>query len=995
MTAFLHRKEYQHNRPTTFQHRAWDTAPTLRWLGAIVICTLFLCFIGADVRAQKLHFDRLTIAEGLSSNSVYSILQESQGALLFGTLDGLNRYDGYTISSYDADKKTNGSVSNSRVTFMFEDKLHQLWLYDEFTGTMTRHNTALDDYSSYDLNLLADNGDMATLFAAHEDKDGNICVQSVRGITLCYQLRTDAFRREPEAPERVLSIANDPKWEHLLPAFDEHLKHRSGTSSLDHLSIKEIIRDVEGRYWIATEFDGLYTATEQNGRFEFISHLHTNDKFHKIESEQINDLYEDSSNVIWIATRNYGLYRYTPFKLKFNLLDEVVVDQERRAIGTVRAIAEDMHGNLWIGTSGEGLLRVIPTLDTARQYLPVTGNEHGIGSRFIRSLWLDEYNELWVGHYGGFSKYRKATADFKQYVPTIPSNEEVRVYDFKKGTSDNLWIAAWDVILKYNVSNDTYDFIARSMTDAAGFKNQNIREVEVDDAGDLWLAAGEKGLSIYNKATNRFININHHGGISDELPSSNIFDIHKDTKGNVWLSTANGLCLFDPATLNCQTYNMADGLPSRLIYGVLEDDRGCLWMSTTKGISKFDMRTRTFRNYDVSDGLQSNEFTENAFFKNEKGIMFFGGIKGLNYFDPNHVPDNQNPPKLAVTGIKVYDQPLTEVAVLNSWSIQNELSSHGEIFLSAGQNSISFEFAAYHFVEPLKNKYAFMLEGFDNDWTYRDANARFANYTNLEPGTYYFLLKASNSDGVWTGEPLRLKIVLDPPFYATSWFILSSLLGLLSIGVWGYKKRIAVLKKQQTVKSARLESELNFLKSQVNPHFLFNTLNNIYALCQVNSVNAAPMVGKISEMMRYMIYDCNAPRVSLKKEIDYLQNYIDLNQLKTNRPLKVSFRLEGEIGAHKIAPLLLINFLENSFKHGDLHSNRHGFIDLRLSIEDTKLTFMLANSFKNQTDPQEDHQGIGLENVKSRLSLLYPDKYKLRIEKKMTSFEVELKLELD
>jgi LytS/YehU family sensor histidine kinase len=204
-----------------------------------------------------------------------------------------------------------------------------------------------------------------------------------------------------------------------------------------------------------------------------------------------------------------------------------------------------------------------------------------------------------------------------------------------------------------------------------------------------------------------------------------------------------------------------------------------------------------------------------------------------------------------------------------------------------------------------------------------------------------------------------------------------------------------VVKKQQGMKSIQLESELNFLKSQVNPHFLFNTLNNIYALCQVNSRNAAPMVGKVSEMMRYMIYDCNARLVFLQKEIEYLQNYIDLNLLKTNKKLNVSFEVQGDVSELKIAPLLLINFLENSFKHGNAYSNSNGFIDTKIIIGQTEMILTIVNSFNGQRIKKSIHHGIGIENVKHRLDLLYPGRYKLRIEQKIGTFEVELKLQLD
>ncbi len=192
-----------------------------------------------------------------------------------------------------------------------------------------------------------------------------------------------------------------------------------------------------------------------------------------------------------------------------------------------------------------------------------------------------------------------------------------------------------------------------------------------------------------------------------------------------------------------------------------------------------------------------------------------------------------------------------------------------------------------------------------------------------------------------------------------------------------------------------LESELNFLKSQLNPHFLFNSLNNVYALCQLNSQNAVPMVGKLSKMMRYMMYDCTSDRVPLSNEIDYLQNYIELNRLKTDKDLNVQVLIEGDPGNTKIVPLLLINFLENSFKHGDVHFDREGYIFIQICIKENEMTFLISNTFRDKIQSIGTKQGIGLENVKQRLNLLYPLRHHLKVTKNHAIFEVELKLELD
>jgi ligand-binding sensor domain-containing protein len=958
----------------------------------ILLTIVMLHLFSATIRGQQIRFDQMSIEEGLSSNSIYTIFQDSYGVIWVGTLDGLNRYDGYEIKVFKHDNLKKRSLSNNRTTQIYEDRRHQLWLYDEFSSIMTRYIRDKDEFSSYYLDKIV-GADLRTLDSLYENDEGKLCIRSIDGYYLQFNEGEDNFEFIKSDTIRMLAWQRENKWTRLLKAFNRYLVNSKSTFDSNTIGIRKIIKDSQGRCWIATRYDGLYSAIENN-EFEFVSHRHTTEKDKYINSEDIHDIYEDRSSVVWIGTKNSGLYRYSRHKYKFDQISDLQSSSGALHLGTLRAITQDARKNIWIGTNDQGLIRIDPSGKTGKLYKPRPGDPTSVGHRFIRALWTDEKQNVWIGHYNGFSRYRPDTDNFVQYFPRSESKEEIRVYDFKKGEGNKIWMAGWDVILRFDRETKQYDIISRSDSRELKFSNDNIRDLELDDEGQLEMAVGEKGISLYDKVKNQFITVRYIPSSAKGLPSNNIFDVFKDGQGNVWLATADGLCHLDPERLTCETFTTNEGLPSNLVYGILEDKKGNLWFSTTKGISKFDVLHNVFRNYSVSDGLQSNEFTENAFYQNGDGVMFFGGINGLNFFHPDSVVDNPYTPQVAITRLKVFDQPLSEVAVFSETDLNEKLKDQKTIVLTPDQRSVSFEFVAYHYVNPQKNRYAFMLEGFDESWTYRDANVRFANYTNLEPGKYVFRIRASNSDGIWSDDT-RLIIVIEQPFYTSQWFVITGTILLTTLGVFLYRWRIATVKRQQSKKSIQLESELNFLKSQVNPHFLFNTLNNIYALCQVNSRNAAPMVGKISEMMRYMIYDCTSDLVPLQKELDYLNNYIDLNQLKSNRKLNASIEVIGNPDGLKIAPLLLINFLENSFKHGDLNQNGDGFIKVRLAIQGLGLSFSVSNSFRDSPTAKREQTGIGLDNVKHRLSLLYPGRYSLRIDKNNSIFEVELELRLD
>lgn len=204
------------------------------------------------------------------------------------------------------------------------------------------------------------------------------------------------------------------------------------------------------------------------------------------------------------------------------------------------------------------------------------------------------------------------------------------------------------------------------------------------------------------------------------------------------------------------------------------------------------------------------------------------------------------------------------------------------------------------------------------------------------------------------------------------------------------------LGERQELETQTMQSELRFLKSQINPHFLFNTLNNLYALTLKKSDKAPEIVIKLSEMMRYMLYECNEKQVPLQKEINYLRNYLDLERLRQHEGIAISFAVDGAIDDQQIAPLLFIPFLENSFKHGLNNQLKTGFVDIKLLVEGKQIDFYIENS-KGQTIPRSDNRpsgGIGLVNVRRRLNLLYPDRYRLQVSNNPNTFAVQLSIEL-
>ncbi len=198
--------------------------------------------------------------------------------------------------------------------------------------------------------------------------------------------------------------------------------------------------------------------------------------------------------------------------------------------------------------------------------------------------------------------------------------------------------------------------------------------------------------------------------------------------------------------------------------------------------------------------------------------------------------------------------------------------------------------------------------------------------------------------------------------------------------------------KRKEIENEKLTAELTFLKAQINPHFLFNTLNNLYYLAFTNSPNTTEVIAKLSQMMRYMIYDSDHEKVMLSKEIEYIENYISLEKLRLNNQIPINFTVEGNTNQVKIVPLILITFLENAFKHGISNNSTNAYIFLKISVQNNELIYTVENSklaAKNQ-----EKSGIGLQNVNRRLALSYPQKHQLEVFDLENDYKICLTLDI-
>ncbi len=506
----------------------------------------------------------------------------------------------------------------------------------------------------------------------------------------------------------------------------------------------------------------------------------------EIQNDRVYSLYEDNTGILWIGTYAHGVYEYDK---NYNHFQHYLKDPVRRE--DVFSILEDNDGELWIGTLTDGLIRINRDKNTTLSYLHDARSSNCISSNSVMALCQTTDGFIWIGTLnGGLNRFDKVTGKFTHYTVNggngggnLSSNDITSLFEDSK---KNLWIGnGGGGIDCFNKKTNSFMHYKLIENNPNILGEQSVTVFREDKNGSIWIGT-LRGMYEYIPSKKSCV---WYKNIPEDLQKKKteasikaIQSIYFDDKGNMWIGTSrSGLISYNFNTNQADYYTTQDGLPDNVIYGILPDENGTLWLSTNNGISNFNPTTRRAKNFDANNGLQSNEFNTGAYCRNLKGEMFFGGINGFNIISPADIEQNKHIPPVYITSFKVFD---------NTLPLSDPVNDLDTVKLSYFQNFFSFEFVALNYVDPEKNQYAFMLEGFDKNWHMVNANRRYAGYSNLNPGTYILQIKASNNDGIWNINGTKLIIIITPPFWMEWWFATILILIIVAILYIIYKYRV-------------------------------------------------------------------------------------------------------------------------------------------------------------------------------------------------------------
>ncbi|MES2277536.1 MAG: two-component regulator propeller domain-containing protein [Bacteroidota bacterium] len=781
---------------------------THRQLKYHIVTKLFLVLLFVCLQAKaadKEPIEYLSIENGLSNNSVTSIFQDHYGFMWFGTYDGLNRYDGYSFKVFKNRWGDEGSLINNHIICIAEDHGNRIWVgtekgvvyYNYFDSKIYPvyyrpiNQTKLRKVISR-INSLVTDADGNLYMATEENgllicKKGNtVCEQVVRrdnttaynlqkllidkknrlwvfinGLGLCrYNAGLKKIILTNSEVSGVNCLTDDARSTVIWMGTEGGLfKYDIAKNKVDNLShagykltnrnIMHLHLDKQERVWIATDGGGVNILDPATGK---VNYMLPGEQKGALSSGSVYDIYEDNDARKWIATLRGGLNIIDYKNHQFKSITHDPQNKNSLINNFTRSFCEDADRNIWIGTAGGGLSFWNTKLNTYTNYKHNESEPNSLSSDFVMSIVNDHQNNVWIATFnGGINLFNKNSHTFKHYscYNTVNKGEDRNAWRLFQDSQLNLWASATrgGALYLYNQTKDRFDMFDNRLI--------NVNCFWEDKSGTLWAGTNSELVKIDVK--------NKHHQITQL--SSAVYAIHEDKHGDLWIGTdGGGLLLFNRKNKKFIRYTETDGLADNAVINILEDNSGSLWLSTYNGISKFNTRAKTFKNYYASDGLQSNQFNYNAALKLQSGEFLFGGIKGFNRFNPDSVQTTVSAPKVFLTGFRVNNVPVEDDSRYKGKGAINLES----ITIPYDKAVISVDFVAVEYSFPDKISYAYYLEGWDHVWN-NSGKVKIANYSRLNEGSYTLRIKATNSDGVWSGNQRVVYITVLPPWYRTWW----------------------------------------------------------------------------------------------------------------------------------------------------------------------------------------------------------------------------------
>ena len=1026
--------------------------------------------------------------DSISSNLIFDITGDERGNLWIGTTgNGLNYFDQSTgkFTQFKNEKNNDKSLSNNHVTNVFLDKKSRLWVgTNGGLNMMDLRKPPEERYFQHfnpELKPFEKGWDGKSIHAIFEDSRQQLWIGAHNGL---YRLSRDEngdiyfklSNNEIGLPDlSIRSIIENRHGDLVLGSSNGlyHLKKYSHGGEVKKIYDGDFIDlkiDANDNIWAGTSA-GLYQFSNSSKKdlpkYENI-YTSNSDNRNSLNKNIVQTIFLDRTGIIWVGTNGGGLNKFDPERKQFKHIKRTM-NPGSLGYDKIRAMFEDSNGVLWIGTEGGGL-NMLPSESKGEDYSGFHYFKDVKKIFAITEIESDNKKTLLIGGDNAPSLFQlditdPNNIDLDKFEPIL--DIEQSVFSLLQDSQGTIWTGTYNGGVyrwKPKLGENTFEkenFI-NNPDDASTISSNIIRYIYEDSKGNIWFATGD-GLCMLSKNESfkdrpKFMVYKSDNDEPSSISHNYILSLFEDSNETLWVGTfGGGLNKFIPSTdrltARFKSYSEDSGLPNNVIKGILEDDNKNLWLSTNQGLSRFNIDSESFKNYDLDDGLQSSEFQELAFLKRKNGEMLFGGINGFNAFFPENISENTFEAETVVTKFSVSNNPIKIGEELNGRVLtETDINDSKELELKFSENSFAFEFASLHYASPRKNQFAYMLEGFDEDWVKTDFNKRFATYTNIEPGVYKFKVKASNNDGIWDSSPTELEIKVIPPFWRTN--LAYAFYGLLAIGLlwlfWRYtfirttekhQLELEHLEKENSEEIQRMKLEfftnishefrtpLTLIKGPLEylqkkgDILKYNKVKEQYGLMQKNTDYLMRLVNQLLDFrimgqgkMRLVVRNSNITEFirEVGEPFQFLahKNFIDFEVISSHKRLLTWFD-------HDALEKIVNNLLSNAFKFTpnqgriciyisegkdytgvdlpQLPSDMSNYVIIQITdsgsgIPKNKLTYIFERFYVEKDKGQKNLNGagIGLSFVKNLVELHLGSISVTSIPEKETNFIVAL-----
>ncbi len=928
----------------------------------ISFLVFFYAFSAFAQKSKELWFRPIHSIPNFSPSFNYFIHQDREGFVWIGSTAGLNRYDGSNVKIYNTG---NSNLADDNILSNFiEDNEGNIW----FSTTTALHcyQRATDKFEY----ILADSlpGQPKIIHAFFLEKNSFLWYSTNDGIYR-YDIKNEKAKQVIDGPARwcvvdttsngdvvflykkgTIAKSGFKYWKinkgeavEELPWFDDD----------NQKEIPQIINDIitiEGISWVGTDKglikwdrnkkiwkiitehkyqrcwlaqwgknklvgwswrDGLFIFDISNNSIEeiIIQSLEQTDLIY----QKYFDLYVDHAENLWIPFRNSGLMVANLNKTKFRSIKKNTTINGKYTHYSYLSFLEDKDGTIWHGSNTAGLLHINGKGRVTQQFMPDANDPR---SQWVTSMAYGKGDRIWVSSRGGLSFFDSRQTPIKFISVKESNNPKVL---------DAIQLA------------NSFQGLLLTTANAGIFRidetESNPKLVKVWDVGSPFTAIYEdSNRNVYASRNEEKIEVftfQKDGTLEkkDSLPIKGyISGFWEDTTKNIlWIGSFSGLVKVSTDSMKIlNIYTEKDGLPSKNIHGILADDYSNLWLTTPHGLVKF-IDNKKFRTYSLADGTLSTEFNLSSVLRKKNGDLWFGGANGITIVPAGKpIDDVKTEPKIEITGIEINytDQPY------------HLIKNKKEFILPYHQNNLTFKFAGMEYSDPSNNKLGYFLEGADKDTVYLDKGATgVARFPDLRHGDYTLWLMAANSDGIWNKAEPFMHITIKPPLYLRWWAILLYVLIFLGIiyayyrfRITQFRKKEEMLRKEEAFK--RKEAELNLqmaetetaiLRLQMNPHFIFNSMNSINSYILKKDIDtASDYLSRFSKLIRMILDFAANPYISVYEEADLLELYMQTEAMRFEDKFSHEIKVDDDVDPDDtILPTMILQpFVENAIWHG-------------------------------------------------------------------------------